>query len=83
MHTKGYSDYLFAQPSLISGMARLLDLCGVYDSYNSSEKADFMATFADWYSVGQDVQSAIDIFEASMHPDTLTGSQYELFPIAR
>ncbi|HEV2989639.1 MAG TPA: hypothetical protein VG759_14445 [Candidatus Angelobacter sp.] len=80
MNSKVSSHFLFAQPSLISGMARLLDLGGVFDSYNISEKADSVALFADWRVVGQDIQDAILAFDDSTDFDSETpDAQYELF----
>jgi len=52
------SDILFARPSTASGVARVLDLMGVFDSYNSSstpEEADARAMFSDWRAVGRDL----------------------------
>jgi hypothetical protein len=57
------SDFLFAQPSWLSGVARLLDLSGQLDGYNvtpSPEQADARATYADWKSTGESLQSAFD-----------------------
>lgn len=52
------STFLFADPSFTEGMARVLDMAGLLDAYNScsSEKqADFLAMLADWQTVGQDL----------------------------
>jgi len=49
------SDYLFAQPSWLSGAARTLDLAGQFDAYNESPTeaiADAKASFLDWRAVG-------------------------------
>ncbi len=57
------SDYLFAQPSFLTGIARSVDLGGVFDSYNESatpEQADARAARADWKAVGREMRSAID-----------------------
>jgi hypothetical protein len=56
-----FSTMLFARPSFIEGMARVLDMGGTLDSYNYSEtdeQADFLALFADWHSVGKDIETA-------------------------
>lgn len=56
------TDFLFAQPSYVSGMARVLDLWGTLDDYNISEttlEADEKAIAADWLVVGQDIADAI------------------------
>ena len=55
-------DYLYATPSVWTGVARLLDLFGRYDSYNDSETddlADARALYADWHIVGQDLADAM------------------------
>ena len=56
------SDFLFAQPSLLSGVSRLLDLGGVFDDYNRSRngmEADNRAGWVDWGTVGQDFEHGI------------------------
>lgn len=58
--------FLCADPSWLSGAARILDLGGTFDVYNSSEngeEADAKATYSDWYMVGEDLQHAIDEYE--------------------
>jgi hypothetical protein len=63
------SGFLFATPTFTSGFARVLDLYGVYDKYNSSNsdrEADCRAIWADWRVVGQDVFSALREFENSL-----------------
>ncbi len=57
------SDFLFARPSFVSGLARLVDFGGVFDQYNVSKspiEADVRASVSDWLSVGDDIQFAID-----------------------
>jgi len=49
-------DFLFARPSIWSGLARWLDLSGRFDFYNispSGETADALALYSDWRTVGQ------------------------------
>jgi len=61
------TDFLFAQPSLLSGAARAFDLWGQLDEYNRSEtpaEADAKAIAADWLIVGQDLADAIEEQEA-------------------
>jgi hypothetical protein len=56
------SDYLFAQPSFLSGMARAFDLWGQFDSYNDSptpDLADQRALYSDWLALGIDFKAAI------------------------
>lgn len=82
MHSKGTSDFLFAEPTLVSGAARLLDLYCLFDSYNTSSngaEADYKALLADWRAVGQDIQYAIEAFELSSAPGSSDALQYELF----
>jgi len=57
------TDFLVAQPSFVSGAARILDLWGIYDDYNRSEsplEADGKAIAADWIVIGQDIYDAIE-----------------------
>lgn len=63
MEKKVQSDFLFAQPSFLSGAGRVIDLWGQFDEYNRSEtpaEADGKAIAADWLVVGQDIQDAMD-----------------------
>jgi hypothetical protein len=67
MGNKVKSDFLFAQPSLASGVARVFDLWGQFDDYNRSEtplEADAKAIASDWLIVGQDISDAIEHHEA-------------------
>jgi hypothetical protein len=51
------TDYLFSQPSTISGAGRILDLMGEFDRYNgcdSPAEADARALFSDVMAVGGD-----------------------------
>ncbi len=55
--------YLFARPSLLRGMARVVDLCGVLDlgAYRASAtpgKADYEALLGDWEMVAHDMGAA-------------------------
>jgi len=55
--------YLFANPTLLSEVGRVMDLGATLNEYNSSvtpELADFFAISSDWGSVGLDIQSAMD-----------------------
>ena len=66
MGHKVKSDFLFAQPSLASGAARVFDLFGHFDEYDQSEtplEADAKAIAADWLIVGQDLSDAIEHHE--------------------
>lgn len=55
--------FLFATPSLWSGMARMLDIYGQFDSYNggeTEEEADAKALYSDFRMVGQDLKLAME-----------------------
>jgi hypothetical protein len=69
MTKKAQTDFLFAQPSFFSGVARTGDMWGAFDDYNtadSSAEADFVATASDWLMVGGDLSSAIDHFKTEL-----------------
>jgi hypothetical protein len=57
------SDYfLFTEPDLISGMARILDLGSTLNEYNTSatpDLADFRAVRSDWAAVSKDLRAAL------------------------
>ena len=62
------TDFLFARPSRLSGLARLLDLFCVFQLYNVSpnqDEADCRATFSDWVMVGQDLRRATELYAQS------------------
>jgi len=58
------TDYLFARPNFIGGMASSVDLgCILVSEYNRSntpQEADFRALLADWKVVGKDISSAMN-----------------------
>ena len=59
--TMGYSDFLFAQPGFLEGMARVVDTAGALNQYNrmpSSQEADALAMWADWAAVGAEIAAA-------------------------
>ena len=58
--------HLFAEPSFIEGMGRVLDLGGnlqVYNESKSAKEADTIAIANDWRAVGDDVKNSIDEYE--------------------
>ena len=72
------SDFLFATPSFLSGVARSLDLVGQFDEYNDSPNgaiADWFALLADWRVVGSDLTLAMDNVIRTLGPDGQTQSQ--------
>jgi hypothetical protein len=57
-----YTFFLFARPSFIGGIARLLDFSGslkVYNEHNTGAEADARAFMEDWRALGEDFHSAI------------------------
>lgn len=59
------SDYLFARPSFVEGMARLWDFAGTLNDYNYTppdEDPDAEALARDWYAVGDDLLHAMAAF---------------------
>ena len=66
------TDYLVAQPSFWSGMARVLDLWGLFDAYNESttpEEADALAMYLDWRITGEDICDAAREFQKELSED--------------
>ena len=63
--------FLFANPSLIEGMARVLDLGSTLNDYNNSlspEDADCAAISSDWKVVALDMKSAMAEYERQSTP---------------
>ncbi|MFO7321116.1 MAG: hypothetical protein DIU68_005270 [Chloroflexota bacterium] len=76
--------HLFARPSFLSGVARLVDVLGTLNEYNSAPNgnlADFYATRADWKAVGDDMWEALRQFnyEAIQKADRATQQCLGLF----
>ena len=66
---RSFTYYLFARPSVLEGAARVVDIGGVFDSYNESLTpaiADSHAMLHDWLMVGADLQSAFKEYEQEM-----------------
>ncbi len=58
-----YTDILYAQPSFLSGMSRVLDIGGTFDSYNikqTPQQADLAALKSDWVTIGNDIKYTIN-----------------------
>ena len=56
-------DFLFARPSFVTGVARILDIGGTLQEYNTSrtpEEADTRALRADFVAVGADLLEAMN-----------------------
>ena len=54
------SDYLFARPSLIEGVGRIIDLSNSLNIYNNSADPDARGIFQDWKALGHDVRVALE-----------------------
>jgi hypothetical protein len=58
------TDFLFAQPGFLFGLARFFDFSGTFDRYNASRtesEADARATLADWHLTGADLCYALNV----------------------
>ena len=61
-----YSDFLFARPSFLEGVARIFDLGDTMNEYNVSDtghEADADAIRMDWAAIGQDIGDSMQMFE--------------------
>jgi hypothetical protein len=57
------SDFLFARPSFIEGVGRILDVSDSLNTYNLSRngaEADVRAIYGDWRAVGHDMKKALE-----------------------
>jgi hypothetical protein len=57
--------FLFADPSLLYGVARMFDFEGTFTNYNYSRnrpEADARALYYDWHTVGQTLDEAMSRF---------------------
>ncbi len=67
---KSHSFFLFARPSFLSGLARLLDFGGtlkIYNEYDVPDNADMRAFAEDWRALGLDFRTALDRYEIETH----------------
>lgn len=58
---RGTTDFLYARPSFLEGVARLVDIRGSLNVYNHSvtgEEADQRALMMDWKAVGDALRTA-------------------------
>ena len=65
--TTTFATFLFADPSLLYGVARIFDFEGRFATYNESadgEEADAIALHYDWAAVGQTLCDAMSKFSA-------------------
>lgn len=57
--------YLFAKPTAIDGVARIFDLAGSMQMYNSNKtgaEADAREIYSDWKNVGLDILKAAEYY---------------------
>ena len=66
-----HSDFLYAKPSFIEGMARVMDIGGTLNEYNAYEDPDTIALLMDWLAVGQDMRRASAEYERTAKSDAL------------
>jgi hypothetical protein len=60
--SEGESTFVFATPSPAEGVARIMDLGGVFDDYNrvgTPEECDAFMLYLDWLAIGEDLKAAI------------------------
>jgi hypothetical protein len=72
------SYYLFAEPSFMEGMARLMDFGGTFQEYNcalNEDQADQIATAADWNAVGNELKQAMDTYATTYIDEALIAEQ--------
>lgn len=56
-----YTSLLYARPTFLEGVARLVDFGGFLNDYNYAEDgdaADQIALASDWYAIGDDMRQA-------------------------
>jgi hypothetical protein len=57
------STYLFARPSFVEGVARMVDLSNSLNTYNQSltgTQADARSIYEDWKALGHDVRVSLE-----------------------
>lgn len=54
------TDFLFAKPSVISGIATCVDLYGIYHAYNKTKNPDDVALLMDWITISRDFKNAFN-----------------------
>ena len=67
------NNYLYARPSFLEGLARIMDFGNTLNEYNTfprGEDSDCAALSTDWTMVGQDINRAMGQFERE-DPDWL------------
>ena len=67
-----FTSFLYAQPSFLEGVGRILDLGNNLQMYNYSEsgqEADARALRADWRAVGDDLRRAVLAAKAQLEEE--------------
>lgn len=67
-----YSEFLFARPTLLEGVARILDFGNTMQEYNTSltgQQADFRALRSDWLQISADMRQSVEQFQGQIIPD--------------
>jgi len=54
---------MFITPTFLNGAARVLDIGGTLNDWDSIMDADDIANASDWYAVGQDLSEAMRYYE--------------------
>lgn len=78
------SDFLFAQPRVVYGWARLLAFFHPFSEYNISctgQEADARALYCDWVLTANDLRAASTQYESEERA-TVEGRQGNLFATA-
>jgi hypothetical protein len=69
-----FTDLLYARPSFLEGVARLLDFGGTLNEYNrldTPEDVDLVALRSDWEALGQDYRTALGSVIRDAQADTV------------
>ncbi|MDH5441999.1 MAG: hypothetical protein OEX08_00115 [Candidatus Nomurabacteria bacterium] len=69
-------NYLFAEPSIFEGVARILDFgnnMSVYNKSSSDDVADEKAIFNDWAAIGDDFRFSIEMYEQEKTTNNIKG----------
>lgn len=70
--------FLFARPSFLEGVARIIDVGNTLNEYSQSpdgKTADALALRADWRIIGDDLRMAMKDLEGSLAPKRLDGAR--------
>ena len=71
MSTSSWSYYLFAEPSFLEGMARIMDFGDTLTEFNQSltpAQANNIALTTDWQAVFEDVRAAVSKVAEELAP---------------